>query len=107
MNDSSFRISDQVLMQSRRQWFNMGGWSLQADYQYLFDFEFRTLTVLYRDSQDRNNAQVMLFSQVERDMLEQAHDRLVELGGKPSPLSGETLSKIRLATSAPKPGAMP
>ncbi|MDE1151367.1 MAG: hypothetical protein PW788_02425 [Micavibrio sp.] len=87
--DRYYKASDQVLTTERQ--FNLRG--AHDDYArlftYVFDFEFKTLTVLtnseYRDLRGEK-ATTMPFSQVDEDVLAAMHAKLIDLGGNPSPL---------------------
>ena len=76
---------------------------------YIFDFEYRTVsTIKSGNGQYKEAGQVVPFSQFDEGTLERMHAKLVELGGKPRSLDGQSVSMIKIAPAgAPKTGTQP
>jgi len=104
-DDTFKKHDDQVLLMERSMSSYMRGPNLSLNCQYVFDFEFKILTAVLTDR--NKEAQVIPFSQLDPGMLEKMRDKLVELGGKPDPLTGDVLAKIRIVPPQPRPGAAP
>lgn len=54
-------------------------------HDYYFDFMMRTVAVMI---QSHNTDRIMLFSEMDREVLELHRQKLIDLGGKPMPLPG-------------------
>lgn len=98
MTDKYYKSSDQVLAVSHN--YDPTGWGNTRYNTYIFDFEFRTMSVDAHSSQGTNTSTVMPFSQVDAEVLERMHAKLVELGGKPDPLPGTTVPKLSARPAA-------
>ena len=81
MADSYFKSSDQVLVVQHD--LIVSRWDSARRYTYVFDFEFRMMTLLKDYGGARETAVVHPFPTLDPDVLQQMHDKLVELGGKP------------------------
>lgn len=94
MESKYYKSDDQVLTVERG--FRAKGfeWETPRVYTYIFDFEFRTMTVIqnYRGygtvAGENERAQVIPFPAVDPEVLDRMRDKLVELGGRPGPVSG-------------------
>lgn len=87
MTDNYYKASDQILTVDHR--FKPRGrdWEDSITFTYIFDFEFRTLTVSrYQANTFTNDTHP--FSAVDEDVLARMRDKLIEMGGKPDPVSG-------------------
>lgn len=87
MTDNYYKATDQILTVDHR--FRPRGrdWEDMGTFTYTFDFEFRTMTVS-RYQANTFTSDTHPFSAVDEDVLERMHAKLVELGGKPDPVSG-------------------
>lgn len=108
-NDSYYKSSEQILVVEHN--VALRRWDARC-YMYIFDFEFRTMTVIanYNNSA-RESAAVHMFPAIDPDLLGKMHDKLVELGGSPLPLGPIADRKGAFAAPAslrkPEGGAKP
>lgn len=81
MSDSYYKSSDQILVVNRdiyiRSW---------RSYVYVFDFEFRIMTVVNDYNTQKESSTTHPFPALDQDLLREMRDKLVDLGGKPTPL---------------------
>jgi hypothetical protein len=98
LSDSYYKSSDQILVVNRS--VNLNDWSSRR-YIYIFDFEFRTMTVVTDYASGREASETHPFPALDAGMLRRMHDKLVELGGHPAPL--ETDDDPRRAFVIPQP----
>ncbi|MBI1215307.1 MAG: hypothetical protein GC185_05740 [Alphaproteobacteria bacterium] len=87
----SYRKADDQVLSVKRYLRPNESYETMRVFVSLYDFEFRTMTAIsnYGNSA-REQASVIPFSQLDEDVLERMRDKLVELGGKPAPLRGES-----------------
>lgn len=100
MTDNYFKASDQVLTVDRtfRPKFT---WESPRIFTYIFDFEFKTMTVVTNyGSSSTEKASVHPFPVVDKDLLERMRGKLVELGGNPAPLDHTSDQKTAFAAPA-------
>lgn len=99
MSDRYYKTSDQILTVDHS--FNPHvDWGNERTMVYIFDFEFRTMTVVhnYNDyNHTGENSSVHPFPAVDPVLLERMHAKLVEMGGKPDPASGPRETKPAIA----------
>jgi hypothetical protein len=81
MSDSYFKSSDQILVVNRT--VDITRWS-NRQYIYIFDFEFRTMTVVTDYTSSREASETHPFPSLDQDMLRRMRDKLVDLGGHPT-----------------------
>lgn len=93
--DAYYKSSPQVLSVERSVKLRNSPWEDPRPYVYLFDFEFRTLTVVSRVGSTHEQTNIVPFADLDPEVLEKMRDKLVELGGKPDELSVK-LSKAPL-----------
>lgn len=104
MTDKYYKGSDQILTVEHT--FKPRGYHWESDrtHTYIFDFEFRTMTVV-RSEGNALKSDLMPFPAVDPDVLERMRDKLVELGGNPDPVSGpRDGGKPSLKSPTPKKG---
>lgn len=87
MADSYYKSSDQVLVVEHDVRIRSADWA--RHYTYVFDFEFRTMTVISGYSTAKEQTDVHLFPVVDPGLLMRMREKLVELGGDPAPLSDQ------------------
>lgn len=88
--ESYYKAAPQVLSVERYLQLRNNSMEDARAYVYLFDFEFRTLTVVSRVGSTHEQTNVVPFSTVDAEVLEKMRDKLVELGGRPDELSAKT-----------------
>jgi hypothetical protein len=84
MADSYSKSSDQVLVVHHD--ISVRQWDSARRYTYVFDFEFRLMTLVKDYGGTRETAVVHPFPTLDPDVIQKMHDKLEELGGKPLPL---------------------
>lgn len=108
MADTYYKSSDQILVVNRN--IAVCSWDARPC-MFLFDFEFRTLTVINEYNRKNESTSVHPFSALDPDMLQEMHDKLADLGGNPKPLGPVADPKrafavpqgLRRPTQGPKP----
>jgi len=107
--DRYYKSSDQILT-VERSFKPRGDWSDDRRVVYIFDFEFRTMSVItnYSEySQKDEHSTVVPFSSADPAVLERMHDKLKSMGGKPDPVSGPRETKPALAQPRAQKGLNP
>lgn len=87
MTDTYYKGSDQILTAEHSFKPRGQNWESLRIYTYIFDFEFRTMTVLRMEGSTQRS-DLHPFPALDQDVLERMREKLVELGGKPAPVSG-------------------
>lgn len=108
MPDSFYKSSDQILVVNRT--VNVTSWSTRQ-YIYMFDFEFRALTVITDYTSSKEASEVLPFPALDPETLRSMRDKLIDLGGNPKPLEPEADPKqafvipkpLRRNDNGPKP----
>ncbi len=108
MSDSYFKSSDQILVVNRS--IHISQWSTRS-YVYIFDFEFRTMTVVTDYTSSKEASETHPFPSLDPGMLRAMHDKLTDLGGNPKPLEPEADAKrafaaplsLKKSSQGPKP----
>jgi len=102
--DRYYKSSDQVLTVDRKLYLrgNSSG-DYARLFTYVFDFEFKTMSVIadseYRDLRTEK-VTTLPFSQVDEKLLADMHEKLMSLGGTPSPLQPPADLKPQLSPPA-------
>lgn len=99
MEDRYYKTSAQVLTVDRS-FKPRGEWANDRLTVYIFDFEFRTMTVVtnFSDYNHQNeHSSVHPFPTVDPHLLERMREKLVALDGKPDPVSGPRETKPAIA----------
>ena len=108
MSDSYYKSSDQILVVNRD--INVRSWESRR-YIYVFDFEFRTMTVVNDYNTQKETSSTHPFPSLDQGLLREMRDKLVDLGGNPTPLSDDDAPKrafvvpqpLRPSGKGPKP----
>jgi hypothetical protein len=99
MADSYFKSSDQVLVVHHD--LTLSRWDSARNYTYAFDFEFRMMTVVSDYGRAKEAIAVHPFPTLDPDLVQQMHDKLVELGGHPTPPGPVPHAKGAFAAPSP------
>ncbi|MEZ0224178.1 MAG: hypothetical protein ACAH83_06480 [Alphaproteobacteria bacterium] len=99
MSDSYFKSSDQVLVVQHD--LIVSRWDSARRYTYVFDFEFRMMTVVTDYERAKEAIAVHPFPALDPDVLQKMHDKLVEMGGSPTPLGPVPHAKGAFAAPSP------
>jgi hypothetical protein len=87
MADSYYKSSDQVLVVEHDIRMRSSDWA--KHFLYIFDFEFRTMTVVSHYNTTKEHAGTHPFPGLDHGLLARMREKLIELGGDPAPLTDE------------------
>lgn len=99
MADNYYKASDQILTVERSFKPRGQSWESTRAFMYIFDFEFKTMVFLTNTGSSHEQQSVHPFPALDAELLERMRDKLIELGGKPSPLTGD---HVKPALPAPR-----
>ena len=97
LSDSYYKSSDQILVVNRQ--ISMNSWSTRQS-TCIFDFEFRTMTVITEAGSTRERIETFPFPALDPATLRGMRDKLTDLGGHPLPLGPEADPKRAFAAPA-------